>query len=455
MNGEWSERLSKPDTRQVCRVCQTRESNNGCPLCDEIKTTPIKVYCLPVDNGKKELGLASFYFFSPAIVDPKKKDLLNSFACLSATFLEARKGYLRQRDIFTLQNLTGIRNSFEKHLGDVSRKIKKQFSFQSVSFLVPRPEGVALISSNEDSESKNEAAANLLWDTYRDTTKAILGSVNLDLESGEAQMAACIIPVTLEGDNPLGVMLCTHDLTPEDIARDLPILVLLADDLAVVFNQFQNVEQIAYSVAMEERFRLAREIHDGLVQTLAFLKIQSSQMLNELNLRKLDSLERTLTANYRTISSAYRDARDEIDNLRIVPESSTKDLLTGVAREFNKDTGIEVNYSELAGDVELPLSVQAQLIRIVQEAFTNIRKHAGAGKVELKSRIHNGEVVFEITDDGRGFESGQVDPESKYGLVGMRERTDMVGGDFQIVSMPEKGTTVRISIPVAVSKNRI
>jgi two-component system nitrate/nitrite sensor histidine kinase NarX len=208
------------------------------------------------------------------------------------------------------------------------------------------------------------------------------------------------------------------------------------------------IDETKYRAARDERFRLAREIHDGLAQTLAYLKIQTAQMLNYLNSGKLDNLEASLTSSYQTLSNAYQDARREINDMRFAPETNVQDWLVSLAIGFRDDTGMEVDVSGLHIDIPLPLAIQSQLIRIVQEALNNVRQHAQAEKLSLSGSAQGGDVVLEISDDGRGFEPDAVASGVRYGLVGMRERTDMIGGEFQIISLPDKGTTVRVTVPL-------
>jgi two-component system nitrate/nitrite sensor histidine kinase NarX len=90
--------------------------------------------------------------------------------------------------------------------------------------------------------------------------------------------------------------------------------------------------------------------------------------------------------------------------------------------------------------------VQAQLIRIVQEALNNVRKHAKAHSVEIVGRQDGDEVLIEVRDDGLGFAPERVDAGSRYGLRGMQERAEMIGADFQITSQPGRGTRVSLRL---------
>ncbi len=92
--------------------------------------------------------------------------------------------------------------------------------------------------------------------------------------------------------------------------------------------------------------------------------------------------------------------------------------------------------------------MKAQLIRIVQEALTNIRKHAQSCTVTISAIEREGEVVIEIRDNGIGFSPEEAMPASQYGLRSMRERAESIDADFQIISAPGTGTTVRLQIPI-------
>jgi signal transduction histidine kinase len=96
---------------------------------------------------------------------------------------------------------------------------------------------------------------------------------------------------------------------------------------------------------------------------------------------------------------------------------------------------------------DLPQEVHAQLIRIFQEALSNIRKHANATQVWISYQQENQSILFEIQDDGDGFSPEDVTGTSRHGLRGMRERAELIGADFQVISRPSEGTIVRIRLP--------
>jgi two-component system nitrate/nitrite sensor histidine kinase NarX len=201
---------------------------------------------------------------------------------------------------------------------------------------------------------------------------------------------------------------------------------------------------------LQERARLAREIHDGLAQTLAFLKIEIGRAESMLSHNKPDQAASILKDSSRTLGDAYLDAREAIENLRRVPDNRLDGWLKQVAEDFESISGLPV---EVKIDIvwEFPVQVQAQMIRIVQEALTNVRKHAQASHVKLTARELETELLLEVADDGRGFDPTNSIAAARFGLRGMRERAESVGADFQIASCPEKGgTTVQLRVPLRI-----
>lgn len=204
--------------------------------------------------------------------------------------------------------------------------------------------------------------------------------------------------------------------------------------------------EIEYRAVLGERTRLAREIHDGLAQTLAFLKIEIGRAETFLSQGKPDGAARLLHDSARAVSDAYLDARQAIENLRRVPDGRLDTWLCQVAEDYEALIGqpVEVNFS-LTSD--FPPNVQVQMIRVVQEALTNIRRHAQASHVRLSARENEREVVIEVQDDGRGFTPSDQFAAARFGLRGMRERAEAIGADFQVMSHPEGGTIIRLRIP--------
>ena len=234
----------------------------------------------------------------------------------------------------------------------------------------------------------------------------------------------------------------------EAARRTFPPLDLQETRLALDTEDKALLAQLEYKAVLDERTRLAREIHDGLAQTLAFLKMEAARMQTYVTKGELDAVARTLQACYRTLSDAYLDARQAIDDLRHIPDEGLGDWLAVVAADFKALTGLEVDVSNVQLSHVFAPTVKAQLIRIVQEALTNIRKHAQACTVTISASECEGEATLEIHDNGHGFMPEEIQPASQYGLRSMRERAESIGADFQVISAPGAGTTLRLRIPI-------
>ncbi len=205
--------------------------------------------------------------------------------------------------------------------------------------------------------------------------------------------------------------------------------------------------EIEARAILDERARLAREIHDGLAQTLAFLKIEVGRAEKFLAQGKPESAAGILNDTSRTLSDAYLDARQAIEGLRRIPDDRLESWLRQVAEDFEALTGLCVDV-DLSSLPAIPLNVQVQMIRIVQEALTNVRKHAQAKQVKISAWEREGDAFIEVRDDGLGFAPANPIAAARFGLRGMRERAEIVGADLQVASQPGKGVTVRLRLPI-------
>jgi len=286
-----------------------------------------------------------------------------------------------------------------------------------------------------------------IWQSVQSSGEA-LAFENLVSSGVKPRLSLLVVPLAWRDDAPVGLLLLGSQRPLKLSERQLLLMQTLAGEAALVVQNSSLMLRVEYQAVVDERARLAREIHDGLAQTLAFLKIQAAQMRYYLQQGRLDRLEETLAATHQTLGEAYQDARQSIDNLRSRPETSTRDWLLRISRDFESTSGLKVNVSPLAAVHELPPTVQAQLIRIVQEALSNIRKHAQATYVTLSLQELDDILVLEVRDDGLGFDLAHSGGDTRYGLIGMRERAAMIGADVEVETQPGSGTAVRLRLPL-------
>jgi two-component system nitrate/nitrite sensor histidine kinase NarX len=205
--------------------------------------------------------------------------------------------------------------------------------------------------------------------------------------------------------------------------------------------------ELTYQATMDERARLAREIHDGLAQTLGFLKLTVAQIEGYVVRGEQAKIRPALQACHTSLREAYADARQAIDDLRTSTQLGYVSWVEQAAAELQELDGIRVRCQGIEPLPGLSPEAESQLVRIVQEALTNIRKHAAATEIRVRQWKTGSAWHLEIEDDGRGYDPRDVFGASSHGLVGMRERAELIGARLRLDSAPGAGTRVQIRLP--------
>jgi signal transduction histidine kinase len=225
--------------------------------------------------------------------------------------------------------------------------------------------------------------------------------------------------------------------------------------LGLVIQNAQLYEQSKLLTVMEERGRLAREIHDGLAQTLGALQLKASQVEDSLPDQQLDESRSHLSDLQEMISRAYRDLREAMFGLRAVVEPGSglvpalREYLAQYRAQYGLDVRLEASEDEPA--ILLDAETQAQVVRIVQEALRNVLRHAGTGRATLRVDRHGDGLRICVVDEGQGFDPSLLEgrDDGRYlGLHTMRERAESVGGTLSVESRPGQGTTVVLQLPL-------
>jgi PAS domain S-box-containing protein len=208
----------------------------------------------------------------------------------------------------------------------------------------------------------------------------------------------------------------------------------------------------------EERKRISRELHDEITQTLVGINVHletlvREAMVNPKGLKK--KIARTQRLVERSVNIVHRFARKLrptlLDDLGLIA------TLHSSMKDFMKRTGIRVHFTTFAGVEQLSSARRTVLYHVVQSALTNVAQHADASRVKVSIRILAGAVHLEVSDNGKSFEVEQVlhaKRNQRLGLLGMRERVEMVGGSLSVESRPAQGTTIRAEIPLASKPSR-
>ena len=208
--------------------------------------------------------------------------------------------------------------------------------------------------------------------------------------------------------------------------------------------------------AGEERLRIARELHDALGHHLSLISVQAGVALH-LNEALPDQALTSLTAIRDASKEALTELRSVLEILRQQGEAaprfpgSTLARIEDLAAQASA-AGLEVN-TEVSGEARpLPYGIEAAAFRIVQEALTNVTKHARAASVSVRVAYGDEDLSVEVEDDGRGSSMGGSPAGSGKGIVGMRERVAALGGELETGLRPEGGFRVRAVLPLEVAR---
>ncbi len=203
---------------------------------------------------------------------------------------------------------------------------------------------------------------------------------------------------------------------------------------------------------VDERERIARELHDGIAQVLGYVNTKSQAVDGYLEAGRIDEARVQLAELGSAARAVYVDVRESIVGLRgpIEPGQGLGTALAAHARRVAEASrfGLELAIDPATEAMRLDADAEANLYRIAQEALTNVRKHAGANRVRLATRLDGGLLTVSVSDDGRGLPpSGTLDKPG-YGLRAMRERAARIGATFQVMNQVGGGVLVRVVLPL-------
>ncbi|HNI35898.1 MAG TPA: sensor histidine kinase [Microthrixaceae bacterium] len=193
--------------------------------------------------------------------------------------------------------------------------------------------------------------------------------------------------------------------------------------------------------ADEERTRIARDLHDRIGQSLAYLAFELDRIVNRHNAG--DPLGTSLEHLRDDVRGVIREVRDTLYDLRtdVSDAAGLHEILQQYADRVSERTNLEFVIEADDGE-RLPLLQEREMWRIAQEAITNIERHANAAHVRVTWRCDGGRAAIRISDDGIGFEIGRAGRLDSYGMLGMRERASSIGATLEVQSVPGVGTSI-------------
>ena len=233
--------------------------------------------------------------------------------------------------------------------------------------------------------------------------------------------------------------------------QEMRLLDTLGHHLGVAIENQRLKSREKELAISEERNLLAQELHDSIAQGLAFLNIQVQLLQDSLKKNRLEEAMQTAGQLREGVQESYDDVRELLVHFRTRMDQADLDAAINAALEkFEGQTGIETEFDRIGSAPPLQPTDEIQIMHIVQESLSNIRKHAAANRVRVTVSRARGNLEIVVEDNGQGF-----DPESEpkllsdrhVGLKIMRERAHRIGGEWNIASKPGEGTRVVFKLP--------
>ena len=260
-----------------------------------------------------------------------------------------------------------------------------------------------------------------------------------------------IVPLKLES-TIIGALWIAHFENDQFSETDVIWLESMADQVVIAIQHGLMTSQLQSLSIVQERGRIAREMHDGLAQVLGYLNLQTQTLGSLLNQGKVEKLQSELMQMRQAIQTAHADVRENILSLRttLAQEKGLEVAAEEYLTEFGIQMGVETSFSyQVDGELDLSSVAEVQLVCILQEALTNVRKHAKAGHVKVsiwKEKLEGGNHIhMQVIDDGIGFQ--MTGSKRSFGLQTMRERAESAGGSLNIQSVDGKGTHIECCLP--------
>ncbi len=261
----------------------------------------------------------------------------------------------------------------------------------------------------------------------------------------------CALPLRHRGEIVGVLVVAARERDAFADAAERRLLEGIGEQMSVAIENARLLGRVLDAAALEERERIARDLHDGLAQVLGYINTQALAIKKHLASDRPEEARELVDSMEEAARHVYGDIREEIMGLRAARNGLVPSLHTYLSG-YGRMSGVapDVRITPAAEALRLPGATEIQLLRIIQEALSNVRKHAGAGRATVSLDLAGGALRLEVADDGRGFDPSAPSRTGwpRFGLQTMKERADAVGGTFELSSSPGAGTSIVVQVPV-------
>jgi len=351
---------------------------------------------------------------------------------------ESRKNLLYLHEVACMLKLSQSIQEMVRSLMEVSRKIFKE---QEIYICLIREEGIQIFGVPPERD--------------REDMERILGAYMREWENVHNRTpypAEGMILVPISRNLRLDGVICLKETHGERMSgEDAMLYTVLVNMISTYLENTRLVEKMKEALLFNERNRIARDMHDGLAQTLFFVNGEMQNCRRLLERKEGQMVEEKLTRLQRQIADSLQEVRRYIHNLRNDSRQNQglRELIGEFLEKIKNDFPVTVDYCSRM-EREVDDETAETLFRLVQEGIHNILKHAEASHIRLELEVGD-EVILHLVDNGRGFDVEKAtifhQRRCTFGLQSMRERVESLGGHFHIQSKAGAGTSLHIVIP--------
>ncbi len=258
------------------------------------------------------------------------------------------------------------------------------------------------------------------------------------------------VPISCTSPFRGNLYLADKETAPEFSEEDVETLERFADAAGIAIDNVHLHQRLQALAVAEERVRIAREMHDGMAQVVAYVNTKAQAVQEFLRKGKTEEASAQLGQLAAASRDVYSEIREGILALRtsLGPDRAFSEALGEFVDRWRQQSGIEA-VLEVEGEPVLPPLSELQLLRILQEALSNVRKHSRADHARIELAQRDGWVEAAVEDNGSGFDPEGLERADfpRFGLAIMRERAQSIGARLSIASTPGEGTRVSIELP--------
>lgn len=447
-----------------CEACSVlgAEVSGSCPLFQGMQDLAQQegiqsLVCLPIIREEKREGIISAYFPSPDGPPEEQVQLLNIVTNEIATALDgARLRNNHLAAIYAVENLSQVEQNLDALLDQVLETSLSGWGVRGGAIMLYDEIGarwnrwVQRELGGNSSHPHFGLVLRLAEETRQSGQPILIPDLakypNTKAINGLRSAAAAPL---ISGGEQLGALVMVSRRKDLFQLRQIPFFSAIAHQTALAVRNARLHSQVQQMAVVEERYRLSREMHDGLAQTLSALGWQLDHLKTLLGRKDFAAMEQELSTTRQMTREAYMDVREAIDGLRLAIDhpGGLAGALEEYIADFQHRTNIEAGLQVDEAFPPLTAQTELQLLRIGQESLINARKHAAANNVLVRLQHNSDQIELTITDDGKGFDSELPRGRNHLGLTSMRERVQSLGGVLTLATSPSQGTRITVTVP--------